>query len=295
MARLYLQVEIHVRRHPKVLALVEELQLPDDIGPDLVVGFLERWWGYCAEFGSNGKPADCPRTILVDCARAMLGHSSNPLTPELSQLLRKHRLMDQHGRPWDWQDFTGNLLARRARDAERHRNVRGRSTENARTVQTDSSLVSLASSNLDASKPGEEAEKKPSVALVVQSPAEVAVIEKAQRRQVKADALRLAVEIVFRYWRDAMGLDPKRTILTGKREARISARLQENGVDVSELLYCVDGALLDDWTMGRDPKSTKAYNGTETIFRDREKVESLLALVTDRQEEHPHLERLAAS
>ena len=101
--------------------------------------------------------------------------------------------------------------------------------------------------------------------------------------------LDLAVEVIFRYWRDRMGFDPDRTILNDKRKARIAARLRENGADVSEMLYVVDGALRDDWTMGRDPRSTKPFNGIATVFRDREKCEELLALVKGREEEHPYL------
>lgn len=110
-----------------------------------------------------------------------------------------------------------------------------------------------------------------------------------QRRTVEA-ALDLAAATVFAYWRDRMGKDPSRTILNEKRRSRIVARLRENGGDVSELLYCVDGALRDDWTMGRDPRSPKPYNGTETIFRDREKVETLIALTFPHEGPHPYLE-----
>ena len=87
-----------------------------------------------------------------------------------------------------------------------------------------------------------------------------------------------------------MGFDPTRTILNPKRQKRILDRLLENRGDVSELLYVVDGALKDDWTMGRAPNSTKPYNGTETIFRDREKVEGLASLVKTRLDTHPYLE-----
>lgn len=114
--------------------------------------------------------------------------------------------------------------------------------------------------------------------------------ERTAARKRKEAALELAAEIIFRYWRDRMGFDPARTVLNEKRRERIVARLRENGGDVSELLYVVDGAVKDPWTMGRDPRSTKPYNGTQTIFRDREKVEELLALVKGlREETHPYL------
>ena len=109
----------------------------------------------------------------------------------------------------------------------------------------------------------------------------------ARRRTVES-GLKLGAATVFAYWRDVMGHPG--AILDAKREARLIARLRENGADVSELLYCVDGAVRDDWTMGRSANSTKPYNGTETIFRDREKVESLVAMVRDRKVMHPYLE-----
>jgi hypothetical protein len=135
----------------------------------------------------------------------------------------------------------------------------------------------------------DQAEKKPSVALTVINEQEAAVVAATEQRLTKEAALRVAAEVVFRYWRDRMGFDPARTVLTAKREQRIIARLKENHGDVSELLYCVDGALKDDWTMGRDARSTKPYNGTQTIFRDREKVEELVALVPKRDAQHPYL------
>jgi hypothetical protein len=119
---------------------------------------------------------------------------------------------------------------------------------------------------------------------------ETAVQEKAVRRATVQQGLDLAADVVFRYWRDSMGFDPARTLLNEKRKTRIIARLRENGGDVSELLYVVDGALKDEWTMGRAPNSVKPYNGTETIFRDREKVEDLVKLVKKREAMHPYLE-----
>jgi len=81
-----------------------------------------------------------------------------------------------------------------------------------------------------------------------------------------------------------------RTIFDGKRASQITARLRENGADVTELLYAVDGALRDDWIMGRAPKTNgQTYNGIETIFRERAQVERLVALVPAKRPEHPFL------
>lgn len=99
----------------------------------------------------------------------------------------------------------------------------------------------------------------------------------------KAEAIR-----VFAYWRDAMGKSDA-TMFDHKRERRLVGCLQENGGDVSELLYAVDGALKDDWLMGRDPKSPRRYDGIEHIFRDRAQIERLCELASMNGQPHPWL------
>jgi uncharacterized protein YdaU (DUF1376 family) len=108
-----------------------------------------------------------------------------------------------------------------------------------------------------------------------------------QRRHTVEAALHLAVETAFAYWQARLGHPG--AILDRKRASRIEARLRENGGDVSELLYAVDGALRDDWLMGRDAKSHRRYDGIETVFRDREQVERLVASVPGRNGQHPFL------
>ena len=95
------------------------------------------------------------------------------------------------------------------------------------------------------------------------------------------------VALIFSYWAKVM--HRARALLDAKREKRLLARLRENDGDVSELLYGVDGAKGDDWTMGRDVKSQRAYNGIETIFRDREQVERFAELCVGyrKGETHP--------
>jgi hypothetical protein len=120
---------------------------------------------------------------------------------------------------------------------------------------------------------------------------ETAVRQKTAERRLKEAGLDLAVDVVFRYWRDRMGKDPVATLLTPKRKARIMDRLRENGVDVSELLYVVDGCLKSDFYMGRSANSTTKYNGTENIFLDRDRIEKLRDLVPHREPMHPYLEQ----
>lgn len=92
--------------------------------------------------------------------------------------------------------------------------------------------------------------------------------------------------LVFAYW--ARKMHKPRALLDAKREKRILARLRENEGDVSELLYCIDGAEKDDFLMGRDERATRPYNGVETIFRDRAQVERLAERRAGYQKGEPH-------
>jgi hypothetical protein len=50
-------------------------------------------------------------------------------------------------------------------------------------------------------------------------------------------------------------------------------RLKENDGNLHELLYALDGAYNDPWTMGKAQGSERAYDDIVTIFRDRAQVE----------------------
>ncbi len=124
-------------------------------------------------------------------------------------------------------------------------------------------------------------------------PDTAAIEHKTQERVTKEQALRLAANVVFSYWHARMG-KTARTILDPKRERLLIARLRENGGDVTELLYVVDGALRDDFLMGRDPKATRKNDGVELLFRDRAHVERLRDAVPKRLELHPFLNQRAS-
>lgn len=95
----------------------------------------------------------------------------------------------------------------------------------------------------------------------------------AMDRFKREDWLKHCAEVVFAYW--AAKLGHPEALLDRKRETRIMARLRENNGNWGELCYAVDGALKDDWLMGRDERSRRRYDGIETIFRDREQIERL--------------------
>lgn len=93
-------------------------------------------------------------------------------------------------------------------------------------------------------------------------------------------------EVVFSYW--AARLHHPTALLDRKRERRVMARLRESGGDWGLLCFAVDGALSDDWLMGRDVHSPRRYDGIETIFRDRAQVERLAEACPTYRAGKPH-------
>jgi hypothetical protein len=65
--------------------------------------------------------------------------------------------------------------------------------------------------------------------------------------------------------------------LDQKRRARIRARMRE-GFTVDQLSLAIDGAKLDPFLMGEDPRASRVYDGIETLLRDRAQVERLIEL-----------------
>jgi hypothetical protein len=123
-----------------------------------------------------------------------------------------------------------------------------------------------------------------SVAVIIAGLQDVEVA--TARRQTKEAFRQMMVEIVFSYWAKRLGHE--RALLDGTRRQLLAKRFVENGDNLSELLYVVDGALRDDWTMGRDPKSRRAYDDVETIFRDRAQVERFAGTVPGYKQGTPH-------
>jgi hypothetical protein len=106
-------------------------------------------------------------------------------------------------------------------------------------------------------------------------------------RRVRLDEWRkVAASLVFAYWAAKTG--HTRALLDPKRESILVRGLRDNGDNPHELLYVVDGALKDDWTMGRDPRSTKRYDGIETLFKDRAHVEKFAGLCQGYKDGKPH-------
>jgi hypothetical protein len=110
---------------------------------------------------------------------------------------------------------------------------------------------------------------------------QVAKLELDERLHMTAKYVAMAgrkqspVRDVFEHWVRVMKRDPVRTKLNAKRESRIRARLRE-GYPVGDLLDAIDGALLDDWLTGRDPRTNgKSWLDLDTVLRDGAQVEKL--------------------
>ncbi len=95
----------------------------------------------------------------------------------------------------------------------------------------------------------------------------------ALQRVAREELYRQMADVVFSYW--ATKLHHPAALLDPKRQRRLMARLAESRGDWGLLCYAVDGALRDDYLMGRAVRSDRRYDGVETIFRDRGQVERL--------------------
>lgn len=107
------------------------------------------------------------------------------------------------------------------------------------------------------------------------------------RQRIAKDELRkVMVSLVFAYWAKRTGHE--KTLLDPKRESRITARLRENGDDVHELLYAIDGYFNDRILRKAEEERNTKYDGVQTIFRDREIVERLAGNCREWHEGVPH-------
>jgi hypothetical protein len=129
--------------------------------------------------------------------------------------------------------------------------------------------------------------KRTADAIIAKLGEVMASVAEGTRERISVEKVREAkADLVFSYWATRMG--HRAAIYDSKRERRLLARLKENGDDIHELLYAIDGAIRDDWLMGRDPKSPRKYDGIEVIFRDREQVERLAGATPGWRKKAPH-------
>ena len=132
----------------------------------------------------------------------------------------------------------------------------------------------------------------PRGAMVPVSNAIAQVEERATDAAGARERMRTAIELVAAYFK-ARARKGQRWMLTSEKETKVRARLKENGMDVSELFWAIDGAMKDPWITGEDPKSP-GYLEIRTIFRDRSQVERFVQMAGDPDTEHPTFVEMAA-
>lgn len=229
----------------------------------------------CYQWKHKGLPTDL-RKLAAICRENP--HTFSKLWPEISE-----KFPEKDGR---FVNPRMEVERRHANSLSKTRSQSG-SKRAAKAEQLPSNSGGLSQpQSLSQSQPEETPKPTRSTALVAPSATKLsvpAIVEQLQdvalqaRRRETAGARReMFVDIVFAYW--ATKLNHEGTLLDNKRRATLRARFVENGDNLSELLYVVDGALRDDWTMGRDARSTKRYDQIATIYQDREHVEKFAAM-----------------
>lgn len=89
------------------------------VEPYLIVGFLVAWWDYCTEFSTAGEAVECPMDVLTDLAAPIWRSTKMVTALSIQDALKTCRLMDENGHPHDWQEYSGALVTKRAKDAQR--------------------------------------------------------------------------------------------------------------------------------------------------------------------------------
>jgi hypothetical protein len=126
--RLWLKVEPAVLEHRKVIRVAAMF----GVEPYLIVGFLLAWWSYCVEHGTQARAAVCPDLVLDRLALPVQKAATKMQVPTMKDALRAAKLMNRDGRPHDWEVYSGEVLTRRAKDAQRKRLVRTLSADTPR-------------------------------------------------------------------------------------------------------------------------------------------------------------------
>src|ERR1041384_2575179 len=121
MARTWLQVETVLPDHPKTRKLAKLWRCH----PYMVGGFLLKLWGYCLEYQADGnvdgRPADVLDELAAPCLGQLLGTHAT-----VRESLEEAGFVDPDGRLHDWEDYSGALFARRAKDRDRKRLARAK-------------------------------------------------------------------------------------------------------------------------------------------------------------------------
>jgi hypothetical protein len=87
---------------------------------------------------------------------------------------------------------------------------------------------------------------------------------------------------LFEFWKSTFG--KKRTNLDHLRKVLLGSAIYHYGMDGAK--DAIRGCLTSDFWMGRN-KSNKAYTGIENIFKDNARIESMLELLPEDNNEEP--------
>lgn len=109
------------------------------------------------------------------------------------------------------------------------------------------------------------------------APAQVSLIDAPP---VRPDPTEAKIDQVLAHWQRTHGpnIDVAGETQAGKERRRRVRKHLNAKIPVEQMLAAIDGALRDDFIMGRDPKAPRAYRGVETILRDGTQIEKLAAL-----------------
>lgn len=306
---MWLRVEVGLHRHRKTYALARAL----GISRGETVGLLTGLWSYASEQHGDGDITSLDWEAMIEQAGlTVIGPTiirDELVAAGFVDSSRNRYLLH------DWEDFQGKLVERRAnereRSARRRRKARGddelpeepdsdRGTTGGRPRDDTGSPRGTVRYGTERNEKGETkvslgrslVRRDKSLRAIVSRSEEV--FEILQRESLKVGAKRRGfAELIFAYWAARTGRRSN-TLLDKKRENRIVGALRENGDDLLELLYAVDGMLRDDRLMGRADDSSRKYDGIENVYRDRAQVERLSedgGYTTDTKS-HPFLDQL---
>lgn len=138
--------------------------------------------------------------------------------------------------------------------------------------------------------PNGKGKLKPGTALTVTEVtarlgAVLAAVRQSTERRLSKEEVRVAgAQLVFGYW--AMKTGSERALYDRDRQRVLLRALSENRGDVSELMYAIDGALLDPWHNGE--KDGTKHLGVDAILRSRGKIEELAAKKPGYRNGEPH-------
>jgi len=281
------------RMHANVgdLTVVHRLANSAGIPLEVAVGYLAMFWGAASQHCPGGVIADRPDSQLEGWAR-WRGEPG-----KFAEFIRTHHATD--GVINGWADYNGHMEARRRADRERkaakipQESVRNSSGIPAECVRTSTRVrndtirdITTKTTTLVRQKAPDVSEQARALAVVQGNGHALEAVALKTTVRVGREAYQRAVAgYVFRYWQAKTGHES--AVLDPKRAARILVRLKEAG-GPRDLLYAIDGAVRNDWLMGRDPKSVAKYDGVQHILRDREQVERLAGEVPAWVRGDPH-------